>query len=69
MITRASLTLKSEGRMPCLIHAGQLLHEGPYQFAGLSGSIVRFRSDAGFDVRQGVVFARGRADLGNSAAF
>ncbi len=41
MITRASLTLKSEGKMPCLIHAGQLLHEGPYQFAGTSGSIVR----------------------------
>jgi hypothetical protein len=57
--------------MPCLIHAGQLLHEGPYQFAGHSASIVRIGGDVGFDARRGVAFARGRTahDLGNNAAF
>jgi|SRR5277367_4012981 hypothetical protein len=46
--------------MPCLIHVGQLLHEGPYQFAGHSGSIVRIGGDVGFDAMRGEAFARRR---------
>ena len=38
--------------MPCLIHVGQLLHEGPHQFAGHSVSIVRIGGDVGFDARR-----------------
>jgi hypothetical protein len=56
--------------MPCPIHAGQLLHEGPYQFAGHFGSIVRIGGDVGFDAMRGVACEKPDChDLGNNAAF
>lgn len=54
--------------MRCLIHAGQLLHEGPHQFAGHFGSIVTKGGDVGLEARRVVRERPDCHDLGNNSA-
>jgi hypothetical protein len=54
--------------MRCLIHAGQLLHEGPYQFAGHFGFIVSKGGDVGLEAKRLVSERPDCHDLANNSA-